>query len=177
MQFNACCASKMAVADCAGVVGEAPDGHVRLNGILYKMPEGFPPEVAKEIVMTRVSLKDIPCVCVPQFRLEKALQMKPRFYCRYYDYLFRAGESNGVVAEMQFHKFSCEDSKATLTVNTNDVVHHGFAKLSLFPKPAAAVVRSGSVVSEAKAKAELLFTRRRIVGKKRKRCCGVLACD
>ena len=76
---------------------------------------------------------------------------------------------------MQFHKFSCEDSKATLTVNTNHVVHHGFAKLSLFPKPAT-VVRSCSVVSEAKAKAKVGGVRRRIVGKKRKRFFA-LACD
>ena len=62
--------SSMTVADAAGVVGEAPVGHVRLNGVLYKLPDDYPASVAKDICMIEVDTKNLPSVHVPQFRLE-----------------------------------------------------------------------------------------------------------
>ena len=62
--------SLMTVADAAGVVGEAPAGFVRLNGVLWKLPPNFSPEKATEIVMIEVDTRNLPRVHIPQFRLE-----------------------------------------------------------------------------------------------------------
>ena len=70
--------SLMTVADAAGVVGEAPNGFVRLNGVLWKLPDGCPASVAKEIVMVPIDTKVVDEIHIPQFRLEAELGMKPK---------------------------------------------------------------------------------------------------
>ena len=83
--------SLMTVADAAGVVGEAPMGHVRLNGVLYKLPDNFPAEVAKSICMIEVDTKNLSSVHVPQFRLEAQLGIAPKVYSQFQDVTLKAG--------------------------------------------------------------------------------------
>ena len=133
--------SLMTVADAAGVVGEAPVGHVRLNGVLYKLPDGCTAEVAKEIVMVQVDTKDLEVVQVPQFRFEAELGMKPKVY----SFLVRAGWKSGwnssVEAVMEVNQFSLRDSKETLTVDASTAVTCANEKLAYFKKPPGRVAK------------------------------------
>ena len=95
----------------AGVVGDAPSGHVRLNGILYKLPQDFPEAVAKEVVMIEVNTKNLSSVFVPQFRLEAFYGIKPKLYSQFQNMTLKAGWSVAGDAEFELNKYSLEDSK------------------------------------------------------------------
>ena len=138
--------SLMTVADAAGVVGEAPVGHVRLNGVLYKLPEGYPASVAQNICMIEVDTKGCDSVHIPQFRLEADLGMKPKVY----SFLVRAGWKSGwnssVEAVMEVNQFSLRDSKETLTVDASTVVTCASEKLAYFKKPPGRVAKRARTV-------------------------------
>ena len=125
-------ADLMTVKDAAGVVGEAPSGYVRLNGVLYKLPPNFPESVAKEIVMIEVETKNLKSVHVPQFRLEAQLGVAPKVYSQFQDVTLKAGWDTLGNASMTVNPFSLEDSKKVLTVDSRDVVEDSNSKLTVF---------------------------------------------
>ena len=139
--------SLMTVADAAGVVGEAPNGFVRLNGVLWKLPDGCPASVAKEIVMVPIDTRDVDEIHVPQFRLEAELGMKPKVY----SFLKRAGWNRSgwnypVDAVMEPNQFSLRDSKETLTVDYSTVVSSASEKLAYFKDPPGRVAKRARTV-------------------------------
>ena len=146
--------SRLTVADAAGVVGEAPDGHVRLNGVLYKLPDNFPAEVAKSICMIEVDTTSLASVHVPQFRLEAQLGIKPKVYSQFQNITLRGAWKSSGEANFAVNEFSNVDSMTTLNVANSDVVVSGKEKLSSFKKPAARVVPAVGV-GKAKAKAKV----------------------
>ena len=147
--------SLMTVADAAGVVGEAPVGHVRLNGVLYKLPEGYPASVAQSICMIEVDTKGCDSVHIPQFRLEADMGMKPKVFTAFKDITLKAGWNSSGEAALEVNPFSLSDSKATLTLRNSDVVTSGKEKLSAFKKPATAVGSFARGVAKTQAKAKV----------------------
>ena len=134
--------SLMTVADAAGVVGEAPDGYVQLNGVVYKLPTDYPIEVAKEIVMIEVDTKNLPTVHVPQFRLDACFGIKPKVYSSVKDIALKAASNSSGETAMDVNlPLVLEDSKETLTVDAFDVVTSGKEKLSDFKKPSEWVAK------------------------------------
>ena len=130
-------ADLMSVKDAAGVVGEAPDGYVRLNGLLYQLPPNFPPDVAKEIVMVEIDTRNLKSVHVPQFRLEAHLRMNPKVYSQFQECSLKAGWDSIGMASMTVNPFSREDSKQVLTCDSRDVVEDSNEKLTAFKKPSS----------------------------------------
>ena len=133
--------SLMTVADAAGVVGEAPNGFVRLNGVLWKLPDGCPASVAKEIVMVPIDTKDLEEIHIPQFRLEAELGMKPKVYSFPVRAGWKSGRNSSVDAVMELNEFSLRDSKETLTVNASTVVSSASEKLAYFKNPPGRVAK------------------------------------
>ena len=146
--------SLMTVADAAGVVGEAPDGYVQLNGVVYKLPPNFPVEAAKEIVMIEVDTRNLPRVHVPQFRLEAHLGMGPKLYNQFQDVTLKAGWDDYGNAAMGVNPFSLEDSHEVLTLAKTDVVMDGSTKLKSYKKPASFLGRVAAPKAKAKVKAK-----------------------
>ena len=146
--------SLMTVADAAGVVGEAPAGFVRLNGVLWKLPPNFSPEKATEIVMIEVDTRNLPRVHVPQFRLEAHLGMGPKLYSQFQDVTLKAGWDDYGNAAMGVNPFSLEDSHEVLTLAKTDVVMDGSTKLKSYKKPAAFLGRVAAPKAKAKGKAK-----------------------
>ena len=132
--------SLMTVADAAGVVGEAPVGHVRLNGVLYKLPEGYPASVAQNICMIEVDTKGCDSVHIPQFRLEADLGIKPKVFSAFKDIALKAGWNSSGEAALEVNPFSLSDSKETLTLRNSDVVTSGTEKLSAFDRNSGVAV-------------------------------------
>ena len=56
--------------DNVGVVGKAPEGYCRLNGVLWEIPEGWEKETCEEVVMIQADTTGLKTVHVPLFRLE-----------------------------------------------------------------------------------------------------------
>ena len=147
--------SLMTVADAAGVVGEAPVGHVRLNGVLYKLPDDCTAEVAKGIQMIEVDTTNLASIHVPQFRLEEHFRIKPKVYSMFQHITWRhCWNSSGERAWM-FNDFSKRNSKRTLKVANDDVVVSGKEKLSSQLMKVAAVKVEAVRLGKAKAKAKL----------------------
>ena len=147
-------AEHMTVKDAAGVVGEAPDGYVRLNGVLYQLPVNFPADVAKEVVMIQVDTKGLKSVHVPQFRLEAHFGVAPKVYSQFNNVTLKAGWDSKGNALMTLNPFSLEDSRKVLTLEDRDVVEDCNTKLKSFKKPAAFLGGNTlpSVAPRAKAK-------------------------
>ncbi len=53
-----------------GVVGDAPEGFVRLNGVLWKLKGEFDKDLASQICMIELACKGLDSVFVPLFRYE-----------------------------------------------------------------------------------------------------------
>ena len=144
--------SLMTVADVAGVVGEAPMGRVRLNGVLYKCPEHFPAELAKTNCMIEIDTKGLSSVHVPQFRLERVLGIKPKIYSQFQHITLRGNWDSSGEANLAVNDFSLEDSMTTLTVANDDVVVSGKDKLASKLKKVAEFKAVAKVKAKAKAK-------------------------
>ena len=149
-------ADLMTVKDAAGVVGEAPDGCVRLNGVQYQLPTNFPPDVAKEIVMIELDTKGLKSVYVPQFRLESYFGVAPKVYSQFNNVTLKAGWDSKGNALMTLNPFSLEDSRKVLTLEDRDVVEDCNTKLKSFKKPASFLGGNTlpSVAPRPKAKAK-----------------------
>ena len=147
--------SLMTVADAAGVVGEAPDGHVRLNGVLYKLPDDCTAEVAKEIVMVQVDTTNLASIHVPQFRLEEHFRIKPKVYVMFQRITWRHCWNYSGERAWMFNEFSNRNSKSTLNVANDDAVVSGKEKLSRQLMKLAAIKVEAVRLGKAKAKAKL----------------------
>ena len=63
-----------------GVVGWAPEGFVRLNGVLWEIPEGWTAEDCSRVKMIYADVESLKSVHVPLFALEYHHQVEPKLH-------------------------------------------------------------------------------------------------